>query len=129
MLHYFFVTQSDPNLIPTFPFDVLYHIDNPLVKENMIQIPVNYSNGKSLILTNPTTLEYSEFIGFDKLGDYWQWHKAINRALVDFIPLLPANSDLKTGIIDYVIKILGGVVTFGLIFIALRRRFERKYYH
>ncbi len=30
--------------------------------------------------------------------------------------------------IDYVIKIVGGAVTFGLITIDLRRKFERKYY-
>jgi hypothetical protein len=35
--------------------------------------------------------------------------------------------DTKVGAIDYVIKLVGGAVTFGLIAIALRRRFERKY--
>ena len=38
-------------------------------------------------------------------------------------------SDIKIGLVDYTIKIVGGVVTFGLIAIALRRRFERKYTH
>jgi hypothetical protein len=38
-------------------------------------------------------------------------------------------SDIKIGLVDYVIKIVGGAVTFGLIAIALRRRFERKYTH
>jgi hypothetical protein len=33
------------------------------------------------------------------------------------------------GIIDFVIKIIGGAVTFGLIAIALRRRFERRCRH
>jgi hypothetical protein len=33
------------------------------------------------------------------------------------------------GLIDYIIKIVGGAVTFGLIAIALRGRFERKYTH
>ena len=32
------------------------------------------------------------------------------------------------GLIDYFIKIVGGSVTFGLIAIALRRRFERNYH-
>ena len=36
---------------------------------------------------------------------------------------------IKIGLIDYVIKIVGGAVTFGLIAIALRRRFERKCTH
>jgi hypothetical protein len=31
-------------------------------------------------------------------------------------------------LIDYIIKIVGGSVTFGLIAIALRRRFERNYH-
>ena len=33
----------------------------------------------------------------------------------------------KVGIIDYVIKIVGGALTFGLLAIALRSIFERKY--
>jgi hypothetical protein len=37
--------------------------------------------------------------------------------------------DVKVGLIDYIIKIVGGAVTFGLIAIALRGRFERKYTH
>ena len=52
-----------------------------------------------------------------------------NLASGDFIPLLPAGNNIKVDLIDYLIKIIGGVVTFGLIAIALRRRFERKYYH
>jgi hypothetical protein len=31
------------------------------------------------------------------------------------------------GVVDYIIKIVGGVLTFGLLAIALRRKFERKY--
>jgi hypothetical protein len=37
--------------------------------------------------------------------------------------------DIKIGLSDYIIKIVGGAVTFGFIAIALRRRFERKYTH
>jgi hypothetical protein len=48
-------------------------------------------------------------------------------SIADFIPILQLGGDTKVGVIDYVIKIVGGVVTFGLIAIALRRRFERKY--
>jgi hypothetical protein len=55
--------------------------------------------------------------------------KAFERSIADFIPLLPLGGDIKVGVIDYVIKIVGGAVTFGLIVIALRRRFERKYRH
>lgn len=53
------------------------------------------------------------------------WQKAFERSLIDFIPLLPSGSDVKLGLIEYVIKIVGGAVTFGLIAIALRRKFER----
>ena len=45
----------------------------------------------------------------------------------DFIPLLTLPSDIKAGVIDFTIKIVGGVITFGLLAIALRRKFERKY--
>jgi hypothetical protein len=43
--------------------------------------------------------------------------------------LLPLGTNVKVGVVDYIIKIVGGAVTFGLIAIALRRRFERKYTH
>jgi hypothetical protein len=33
------------------------------------------------------------------------------------------------GVFDYLIKIIGGVFTFGFIAIALRRRFERRFRH
>jgi hypothetical protein len=55
--------------------------------------------------------------------------KAFERSIADFIPLLPLGGDIKVGAIDYVFKIVGGAVTFGLIAIALRRRFERRYRH
>jgi hypothetical protein len=45
----------------------------------------------------------------------------------DFLPLLSLGGDIKVGVIDYMIKILEGALTFGLILIALRRKFERKY--
>jgi uncharacterized membrane protein len=34
---------------------------------------------------------------------------------------------IKVGVIDYIIKIVGGALTFGLLIIAFRRKFERKY--
>jgi hypothetical protein len=45
----------------------------------------------------------------------------------DFVSLLTLPSEVKIGLLDFVIKIIRGAVTFGLIAIALRRRFERKY--
>jgi hypothetical protein len=57
--------------------------------------------------------------------------KTSERSIADFIPLLLLVSGIKVGITDYVIKIVDGAVTFGLIAIALRRRtrFERRDRH
>jgi hypothetical protein len=71
----------------------------------------------------------SKFVGFDKFGEGAHWLKASERSIADFIPLLPLGSNIEVGIIDYIIKIVGRAVTFGLIAIALRRRFERRYRH
>jgi len=46
--------------------------------------------------------------------------KAGERGLADFLSLLSLGGDIKVGLIDYIIKIVGGAVTFGLIAIALR---------
>jgi hypothetical protein len=54
--------------------------------------------------------------------------QAGERSLADFLPLLSLGGDIKIVLIDYIIKIVGGSVTFGLIAIALRRRFERNYH-
>jgi hypothetical protein len=69
----------------------------------------------------------SRIVGFDQARDYTHWIKAFERSLSDFLPLLHQGSDIKVGIFDFIIKIAGGAVTFGLLAIALRRRFERKY--
>ena len=42
-----------------------------------------------------------------------------------FLSLLPLGGDIKVGIIDYIIKTLGDALTFGLLAIALRGKFER----
>jgi hypothetical protein len=57
--------------------------------------------------------------------------KTSERSIADFIPLLLLVSGIKVGITDYVIKIVDGVVTFGLIAMRRRRtrRFERRYRH
>jgi hypothetical protein len=69
----------------------------------------------------------STFVGFLKIGEAGQWLKAFERSFADFLPLLSLGGDIKVGIIDYIIKIVGGALTFGLLAIALRRKFERKY--
>ena len=71
----------------------------------------------------------TEFVGFDKFGDGDHWLKAYERSIAGFIPLLSLGSNIHVGIIDYVIKIVGGAVVFALIAVALRRRFERRYRH
>jgi hypothetical protein len=81
-----------------------------------------------LIQANPThEASLSHIVGFSQIGNSTQWQKAFERSLADFLPLLPLGSDIKVGIGDYVIKLVGGAVTFGLLAIALRRKFERKY--
>src|SRR5919198_1659767 len=69
----------------------------------------------------------SNFINVTQIWNNTHLLKAFERSLADFDPILPPGSDIKVGIIDYVIKILGGGLTFGLLLIALRRKFERKY--
>jgi hypothetical protein len=53
--------------------------------------------------------------------------KRFERSLAGFIPLLSIGGETKVVIIDYIIKIFGGGLTFVLLAIALRRKFERKY--
>jgi hypothetical protein len=121
------LTQENPTLEPTLPSiqDILFHTVS------------NSSNSTSIIaqafhnITTNTTLATpmgeNRFVGVEQFGNGTQWQKAFERAIADFVPLLPLGSNTKVGVIDYVIKIAGGAVTFGLIVIALRRRFERKY--
>jgi hypothetical protein len=79
------------------------------------------------MLGNTTSVDSttsSSFIGLSLIGNGTHWLKANERGLGDFLPLLSMPSDIKIGLIDYIIKVVGGAVTFGLIAIALRRRFE-----
>jgi hypothetical protein len=69
----------------------------------------------------------SHFVYLNQAGNFTHWLTAFQRSLADFLPLLSLPGDIKVGAIDYVIKIVGGALTFGLLLIALRRKFERKY--
>jgi hypothetical protein len=69
----------------------------------------------------------SHFIYLNQAGNFTHWLTAFQRSLADFLPLLSLPSNIKIGVIDYIIKIVGGALTFGLLAIALRRKFERKY--
>lgn len=53
--------------------------------------------------------------------------RAFERSFADFLPFLSPPGDIRLGVIDYIVKIVGGVLTFGLLIISLRRKFERKY--
>jgi uncharacterized protein YjbI with pentapeptide repeats len=102
----FWVTQSNPSLEPHIPF---FFSDN--------------STSTAAAGINSTT---STFVGSREIENATQWLKAFERSFADFLPLLPAG-DFKVGIIDFIIKIVGGALTFGLLIIAFRRKFERKY--
>jgi len=95
---------------------------NPIVEPSLSMTECNPN-----VISNATRNNTSKFIGLCEYGikDNAHWLKAFERGIADFIPLLPLGSNIKVGIIDYVIKIVGGAVTFGLIAIALRR-FERR---
>jgi hypothetical protein len=93
----FWLTQSNPTLEP--------HFDPSLAE----------------------TASTSTFVGFREIGNATQWLKGFERSLAGFIPLLSLGGETKVGIIDYIIKIFGGALTFVLLAIALRRKFERKY--
>ena len=54
---------------------------------------------------------------------------AFERGLTNFLPSLSFGTELNVGLLDVAFKIVGGAVTFGLIIIALRRKFERKFRH
>ena len=85
------------------------------------------NNTKSAAAQSNPNANYSTFIGLKQVGNPTQWQKAFERAMGDFIPLLTLPNEIKVGVIDFVIKIVGGAITFGLLAIALRRKFERKY--
>ncbi len=113
---FFFIFQSNPTLAPTLP--LIYNI----TKTNNNNLTSN-----THIHMNPITT--SSFIGLSQIRNGTHWLKAFERSIGDFLPLLPIPSDIKIGLSDYIIKVVGGKVTFGFITIALRRRFERKYTH
>jgi len=67
------------------------------------------------------------FINFTQISNNTHTLKAFERSLADFLPLLSMPSDTKIGVIDFIVKIVGGGLTFVLLGVALRRKFERKY--
>jgi pentapeptide repeat protein len=102
----FWVTQSNPSLEPYFS---------------------TLGSNTDAVVDDSISSTASTFVGFEKARNGTQWLKAFERSFADFLPLLSIGGEIKVGIIDYIIKIVGGALTFGLLAIALRRKFERKY--
>jgi hypothetical protein len=87
----FWLTQSDPTFQPSF-------------SQN-----------------NPSSSNISNFTGAVNFTNTSHLLKSFERSIASFIPLLPMGSDIKVGAIDYIIKIVGGALTFQTSI------FERKY--
>jgi uncharacterized protein YjbI with pentapeptide repeats len=113
----FFACQSNPILEPTLS------LTSGSIETNNNNHTSNVQN------THRNPIANSSFIDPTQIGNGEHLLKATERSLGDFLPLLSMPSDIKISLSDYIIKIVGGAVTFGLIAIALRRRFERKYTH
>jgi hypothetical protein len=101
---FFWLIQSQPSLEPHF-------FDNPIVT------------------LSSSHIIFSKLIGFAQIENLTHWTKAVERASADFIPVLQLGSKIEVGLFDYTFKIIGGVLTFGLLAIALRRKFERRFRH
>jgi hypothetical protein len=124
----FWLTQNNPLLQPTLNATIVINNANLNYTTSTMNTNGSLNNNQVVDANKLVNKTANYFIGFQKAEDPSQWLKAFERSLADFLPLLPTG-DFKMGIIDFVIKIVGGAVTFGLIAIALRRRFERRYRH
>lgn len=83
------LTQSDPTLQPNFDF----RASRPSLESN--------------------------YIGLDQILNGTQWRTSLERSLADFLPILSIGDNTKLGMFDYVIKVVSGVLVFGLLAIAL----------
>jgi len=71
--------------------------------------------------TNPSIFQYKEF------DNHTQWNLSLKRSISDLIPFFPFKID-PPSIYDYFLKALG-VLSFGIVFISLKRKFERRFRH
>ena len=124
-LYYHLSRYGEDLLRPTVAGSILYHFQFCFLQHNQSQPRTNSFFQQFLLILQIK----SQLFLFKNVTNPEHWLKSFERSIADFIPLLPLGGDIKVGIIDYVIKIVGGAVTFGLIAIALRRRFERRYRH
>jgi hypothetical protein len=78
--------------------------------------------------SNPTTTEPSLLAseGFTKLYNGTHFIKSIERSFLDVTPLI--NFGVDRSLPDYIFKTIA-VLGFGLLFISLRRKFERRFRH
>jgi uncharacterized protein YjbI with pentapeptide repeats len=124
----FWSTQNNILLQPTLNATIVINDANSNYTTSTMNTNGSLNNNEVVDANKLVNKTANYFIGFQKAEDPSQWLKAFERSLADFLPLLPTG-DFKMGIIDFVIKIIGGAVTFALIAVALRRRFERRYRH
>ena len=119
-LYYHFSTYGESILKPTIIGVVIVGLSTLfwLMQSNPTLQPTFSTNAH---------IPYSNFIGLSNATNHIQMQKAFERSLVDFLPILNIGSDIKVGIIDFIVKIVGGALTFVLLGVALRRKFERKY--
>jgi hypothetical protein len=117
-----------------------YHLSDygeSILKPTLIGITiVGLSTLFWLLQNDPIAEPYLHIISGNKSHNFinvtQMWNgthslKAIERSLGDFLPIISLGSDIKVSIIDYVVKIVGDALTFVLLGVALRRKFERKY--
>jgi uncharacterized protein YjbI with pentapeptide repeats len=70
-----------------------------------------------------------QIVTIPEIDDKTNIQIAFERSLTNFLPSLSFGYESNVGLLDVAFKIVGGAVTFGLIIIALRRKFERKFRH
>jgi len=130
----FWMIQNNPSAELSFSF---FASSNPLSTKTVS----NFINASQILNNTHTSLSLSfiaihkslitktasNFINASQILNNTHTLKAFERSLGDFLPTLFSASDIKVSVIDYVVKLVGGALTFVLLAVALRRKFERKY--
>jgi hypothetical protein len=115
-----FVSQSNTDLVPTYDSNFTWTKGKSISNDTSHFIINNTRNSIS-------STTYSRFIGFSQFGNATHWRKAVEKTIADFLPLLSIPSDIKVVLIDYIIKIIGNLITLGVIAISAKSRFNRKF--
>lgn len=82
-----------------------------------------------LVQVSPSGEPSLTTVGLANATNSTVWTMAFERTMADFLPILSSPTGVSVGLIDFIIKIVGGAITFGLLAIGLRRRFERRFRH